>query len=104
MSIQQPVFPAFGTGQSISTSTTPAAVTNIPAASKQLVLTATGNGCYIRCTTATDTSNASVADFLVPVGTPRTISKSEDQTRLSVVAVTGTGSLHVIGADGATAM
>lgn len=104
MSINQPVFPAYGTGQSIATSTTPAAVTNIPVTSKQLVLTATGNNCYIRLTDGSNTTDASVSDFLVPISTPRTISRSENQTRLSVVAVTGTGSLHVVGADGMTAM
>jgi hypothetical protein len=104
MSVQQPFFPAFGTGVVITTSASATANNNVPADAKQLCLTATGNACYIRLTIGGDTTAATTADFLVPVSTPRTISKGPEQTRISVISPGGAGTLHFIGGEGATAM
>lgn len=103
MSVEQPVFPAYGTGQLIATGVAAVAVTNLPKDSKQLMLTAIGQNCYVRVTDAADTSNATVADFLVNTTNFRLISKGE-LTRMSVVSPGGAGQLHVIGCDGATGM
>lgn len=104
MSVQQPFFPAYGTGKVITTSATATQNLTVPADSKQLCLTATGNACYVRLTTSDDTSAATTADFLVPVSTPRTISKGPEQTRISVISPGGAGTLHFIGGEGSTAM
>ena len=103
MSVEQPIFPAYGTGQLIATNTTAVAVTNLPKDSKQLMLTAIGQNCYVRVTDSADTSNATVADLLINTTNFRLISKGE-LTRLSVVSPGGAGQLHVIGCDGATGM
>lgn len=104
MSVPQPIFPAYGSGQSISTSTTAANATLAKGDYKQLRLTATTVGCYVKLTDSTSTAVATVADLLVPVGQALTISRGPEQTRISVTAVSATGLLHVCGCDGATAM
>lgn len=103
MSVEQPVFPAYGTGQLIATGVAATAVTNLPKDSKQLMLTAIGQNCYVRVTDANDTTNASTADLLVNTTNFRLISKGE-LTRMSVISPGGAGQLHVIGCDGATGM
>ena len=103
MSVEQPIFPAYGTGQLIATNTTAVNVTNLPKDSKQLMLTAIGQNCYVRVTDSADTSVATVADLLVNTTNFRLISKGE-LSRLSVVSPGGAGQLHVIGCDGQTGM
>ena len=103
MSVEQPIFPAYGTGQLIATGVAAVAVTNLPKDCKQLMLTAITNNCYVRVTDSADTSNASPADLLINLSNFRLISKGEF-TRLSVISPSGAGQLHVIGCDGATGM
>lgn len=103
MSVEQPIFPAYGTGQLIATGVAAVAITNLPKNSKQLMLTALTNNCYVRVTDAADTSSATTADLLVNTTNFRLISKGE-LTRLSVISPGGAGQLHVIGCDGATGM
>jgi len=103
MSIEQPIFPAYGTGQLIATGVAAVAVNNLPKNSKQLMLTSLVTNCYVRITDGADTSNATTADLLVNTTNFRLISKGE-LTRLSVISPGGAGQLHVIGCDGATGM
>lgn len=100
MSIEQPIFPAYGKGQLVATNTTAVSVT-VAAGTKQLCLTVVGaNPVYFRVTNLTDTSVATTSDALVNAVNRMLISKDADQTRLSVVSPAGASSIHIIPCDG----
>ncbi len=101
MSINQPVFPIYGSGQTIATSATSQSVT-VPRDAKQLLITAIAQNQYVRLSNSENPSAASAVDFLIPAGNYRLISKGS-QDVLSVVSPSGAGSVHVIAAEGATA-
>lgn len=97
--IFEPIYPAFGTGQTVSAGAAAAALTNLNADAKQLILTNIGAAlAYVRLTTGTDTSNATIADYPIIPNTQRVIGKGLN-TRISYIAPVAT-TLHVMTGEG----
>lgn len=98
MTIQAPVQPGYGTGQTPAAGAASATIT-LTAGSKQLILTNLGaNPAYVRVGGA-DIKPATVADYPVPAGAQVVISKSETDDKLAHISPLGTD-LHVMNGEG----
>lgn len=92
--------PGYGTGITISTTTT-SSNTALRAGSQQVVVTnidAT-NAVYFR-TTPDGAASATSADYLVLPGQQVSITRAQDHAFIAAIAAAGTPSLHVITGDG----
>jgi hypothetical protein len=93
-----PFIPKYAAGQTVAPTTTAANVT-LGVGSKSLCLTNLGSVLvFVRASSsgAAATSN----DYPVPVGSQVTIGKFQDDSVLSHIAESGTGSLHIIQGEG----
>ena len=102
MSINQPLFPTYGTGQTV-TPTNPATAVTVLGNNKQLVLTvpvASTQVVYVRVTSSTDTSNATAADYLILPGMQVVISKPESHNRVSCFAAAAGSTVHILPCEG----
>lgn len=99
MTARQPVQPAYGSGQTVTTGAASASVT-LPRGTKQVILTNTGtNVGYVRITAGA--SNATTADYPIPAGAQVVVSRSDDDVVLSYIqAAAGTTTIHVICGEG----
>jgi hypothetical protein len=93
-----PFIPKYAAGQTVSATTAAANVT-LGVGSKSLCLTNLGTVLvYVR---ASSTGVAATnKDYPVPVGSQVTIGKFQDDSILSYLADSGTGSLHIIQGEG----
>jgi hypothetical protein len=92
--------PGYGTGVTISTTTT-SSNTALRPGSQQVVVSNTDNTniVYIRtCPNSTDVATA--ADYLVFPGQQVSITRAQDHAFIALVAAAGTPSVHVIIGDG----
>jgi hypothetical protein len=97
MSVEQPIFPAYTSGQTVSATGVSASV-SIVADAKQLILTNLGvNVCYVRAGVTGVT--ATTTDYPVLPGMQVTISKPTDFDKLAYISSAGT-QLHVMTGEG----
>lgn len=93
-----PFIPKYAAGQTVSPTTTAANVT-LGVGSKSLCLTNLGSVLvYVRASTTG--AAATNKDYPVPVGSQVTIGKFQDDSILSYISESGTGSLHIIQGEG----
>jgi hypothetical protein len=93
-----PFIPKYTLGQTVAPTTTAASVT-LGVGSKSLCLTNLGSVLiYVRASSSG--AAATAADYPVPVGSQVTIGKFQDDSVLSYVSESGTGSLHIIQGEG----
>lgn len=98
MSLKQPFSPDYQSGVTLAPNG--AAVASAIGVGKQAVFTNLGNvTVYVRLTASDSAAVASAADCPVLPLTQISLSKGQDDTRVSVYAAT-LGSIHVIAGDG----
>ncbi len=92
-----PVFPQYGSGQTVTPAAASAAAT-LQAGTKNVILTNTGlNVCYVRI--GASSVAATAADYPVLAGTQVIISKDQDHTALTHISPAGT-TLHIMTGEG----
>lgn len=97
MSASRPFGPAYGSGQTVTSTVTPADAAALNKGDQQVVVSNTGtNVGYVRIAAA---GNASAADYLVQPGQQVPLTKDGDATRLSHYSPSGT-TFHIISGSG----
>jgi hypothetical protein len=98
MTIRQPVYPAYGSGQ-VLTPAAASATATIRTGNKQLILTNLGtNVCYVRVGQS-GLGAATTADYPIPAGAQVVVTRNEQDTQLSHISAAGT-TLHAMNAEG----
>jgi hypothetical protein len=99
MAIQASFGPSYGTGVTVSPTTSSASST-LGLGSKSLVITnlSTTVASYVRVGTGSTT--ATTADYVVLPSSQVSISKDQDANTVAYITASGTGSLHIMAGEG----
>jgi hypothetical protein len=99
MAIQASFGPSYGTGVTVSPTTSSASST-LGLGSKSLVITnlSTTIASYVRV--GTGSATATTADYVVLPSSQVSISKDQDANTVAYITASGTGSLHIMAGEG----
>ena len=99
MAAQSPFNPAYGSGVTVTPSTTSASST-LGSGSKNLAITNLSSTIVAYVRVGEGTQTATTADYPIPVNTQVRITKADHHTTVAYVVGTGTGSLHIMAGEG----